>query len=353
MKLCYIWNKMMLTEETTLVDEIVEVLGALPGVQVTRRPDEHSDFGAEHVIDLTTPCGNGTYGVVTRLNVTRATLEAVIAQVKRLEGVGGFRPLLATTYLPDTLAASLTEADLNFVDTAGNMSLQGSGLYAVVRGRKSLNTQGHDAFTATGLKIVYALLAYPPLQQSTYRSIQTATGVSLASVSRTIGSLLEQGHLLRGKDGVLYIAQFRDLLSRWELGYLEVLRPKLAPTAWRYSSVDRSTALDMLKSYPGVLIGGEEAAARLTNYLKPQTLTLHADLRVQKELRAAFKLLPARETPDLYLTNLPVPYDLTQARTDRLAAPLLVRAELLAYGGDRLHEVANRLLDEVLALDDR
>ena len=340
---------MIYERESVLFDEVADVLGALPGVQVakTSMPLGNGNAGAEAVIDLTTPSGRSTYAVVARLNVTRSTLEAVIAQLQRLEGLGGIQPLLATAYLPDALADALAESGLNFVDTAGNMSLRGSGLYAVVRGKKPRDPSTHDAFAVTGLRIVYALMAYPQLRRATYRDIQNATGVGLGSVSRTVSGLLEQGYLLKGRDGALHVAQFRDLLSRWELGYLETLRPKLAPTAWRYSSGDRQRALETLRQGPGVLVGGEEAAARLTRYLKPQTLTLHADQTAQKELRTALKLLPAKGVTDVYLLGLPVPDDLARARADHLASPLLVRAELLAYGGDRLREVANKLLDTI------
>lgn len=336
--------------ELTLLDEIIDRLEALPDVQVIRRQRglaTRSGQRSDVLIDLATPTGNHTYVVETKLKVTTSTLEAVIAQVQRAPRPGDARLLLATRYLPDSLIEPLVDTGIDFVDTAGNMVLRAPGLYVMIRGRKPVGASVPDAFTATGLKVVYALLAYPELREGTYRELKDATGVGLGSVSRTVNDLLEQGYLLKGKQGTLYPAQFGDLLTRWELGYLETLRPKLAPSAWRYTSRDRREALKTLCHRSDVLIGGEEAAARLTRYLKPQTLTLHAERMAQKKLCAALRLLPTKEAADVYLLNLPLPYDLARAGDDRLASPILVRAELLAYGGDRLREVASRLLDAV------
>jgi hypothetical protein len=101
----------------------------------------------------------------------------------------------------------------------------------------------------------------------------------------------------------------------------------------------------------GYLVGGELAAARLTNLLRPETVTLYVPESRHKRAPIDLKLLPAEGTAQVYiLTHFAHQdqYDDTLNGQGALLDPLMIRAELLALGGDRLQEVANELLQRVL-----
>ena len=350
---------MNIAPETTVLDAAIAALGVLPGLRVVEsshlgRADAGKVGGArpDGVLELETASGRQRYVVESKGRLSPSTLSAALESLQRLAKLTDGRPLLVTHHASERLIDLLLEEDVEFVDAAGNMYLNSPACYALVRGRSLDKAMPADAFTPTGLRVVYALLAFPRLREGTYRDICDAVEVGLGSVSRTVNGLLEQGYLVRGGAGTLHLVRYEDLLSRWELGYIETLRPRLRPSAWRLTSLDRGGVLERLGSREDVLLGGEAAATALTGYLKPQTLTLHVPEPLQRELRMELRLLPAQEEADLYLLSPFTPGDayapphLETALP--LAHPLLVRAELLALGGDRLRETATKLLQDVI-----
>ena len=350
---------MSVIPETTIVDAAIAALGILPGLRVVQSSRlGHADAGKvggarpDGVLELETASGRQRYVVEAKGRLSPSTLSAALESLQRLARLTDGRPLLVTRHASERLIDLLLEEDVEFVDAVGNMYLNSPACYALVRGRSPDRASPADAFTPAGLEVVYALLAFPRLREGTYRDICDAAGVSLGTVSRTVNGLLEQGYLVRGRAGALHLVRYEGLLSRWELGYIETLRPRLRPSAWRLTGLDRDGVLERLGGREDVLLGGEAAAAALTGYLKPQTLTLHAPEPLQRELRMELRLLPAQEQADLYLLGRFTPGDAYApphlGAPLPLAHPLLVRAELLALGGDRLRETATELLRNVI-----
>jgi hypothetical protein len=88
------------------------------------------------------------------------------------------------------------------------------------------------------------------------------------------------------------------------------------------------------------LIGGEWAAAKLTKFLRPESVSVYLPQNTRQQLQREAKLIPTVERPQVYLL------DEFQPSKTRFAHPLLVRAELLALGDERLREVADKLLKD-------
>jgi hypothetical protein len=98
---------------------------------------------------------------------------------------------------------------------------------------------------------------------------------------------------------------------------------------------------------------GEHAADALTGFLKPATLTLHVPAGTQKRTATRLRLAPSQGRIEVILIDrfqMRVDADIHEPapRIEPHTHPILVRAELLASGSDRLREVADRLLGPIL-----
>ncbi len=333
----------------------LSVLEALPGLEVASESPERTRAS----ITISSCAGNCTYAVHAKRGVTTTTLPAVLAELERDRQHVNRPPLLLSPYLTPAVTERLLAERVEFADGAGNVFLDSPAAYILVLGHKPSRTPRPDGFTATDLKLIYALLSSPALRRATQRDLGAATGVSLGKVSATLRQLETAGHLYRAKSGALLLYEPAQLLGRWEFGYLEQLRPKLAPSSWRLGKqATLESTLTQAVNLPGVLVGGEVAADAFTHYLKPAALTLHVPPGRTKPVAVGLRLPPADRDADVTLLERFTPpagledpraLDRFQGESARnLAHPILVRAELLAQGDGRLREVADRLLDDVI-----
>jgi hypothetical protein len=273
--------------------------------------------------------GETRYDLEVKSQLSLASLSATLSHLKKHP-----QPLLVATHLSPNVTEELIRRGVEFIDTSGNCYLDSDVGYILVRGQKRTVIKETTPFSQAGLKIVFALLTQPELH--TYRDIATASDVSLGKVSTAINVLLEQGYLFKTATGKIQVADRDQLVKRWELGYAEVLRPKLNPCGFRLSQ-----SLDsFVKTLETGIIGGEWAAAKLTKFLRPESVTVYLSSVARQPLQREAKLIPTAEHPQVYLL------DEFQPSKTRLAHPLLVRAELLALGDERLREVADKLLKD-------
>ena len=113
------------------------------------------------------------------------------------------------------------------------------------------------------------------------------TEVALGTVNGAIAELIQKGFILdRGKKGKQLLKK-KTLLDRWITAYPDYLKPKLLLGRFRgegdwWKGVHLEPAVAQW--------GGEVAAAKLTRYLKPGTVTLYADENHLTELVVANRL---------------------------------------------------------------
>jgi hypothetical protein len=279
-------------------------------------------------LTLKSQCGESRYGLEVQPRLTLKSLSATLSHLK-----WHTQPLLITTHVSSEVMNELVKRKVEFVDSSGNCYLNSKVGYILVRGQKHPVVKETTPFSTAGLKIVFTLLTQPALQ--TYREIATASDVSLGKVSTAINTLLAQGYLFKTATGKVQITDREQLVKRWELGYAEVLRPKLNPCGFKVQSLDT-----FAKRLESGLIGGEWAAAKLTKFLRPESVTLYLPQKVRQTLQREANLIPTVERPQVYLL------DEFQPSKAKLAHPLLVRAELLALGDERLREIADKLLKD-------
>ena len=130
-------------------------------------------------------------------NVFRANIGTIINQHKKLENQGG--ALLVGDYINDRLGDLLREAEINYIDTAGNAYLKKKPLFILIKGNpkpKIVVEPVDQAFTPNGLKVVYALLTqYELAKNGTQRDIADQANVALGAVGIIIKDLAKKNFL--------------------------------------------------------------------------------------------------------------------------------------------------------------
>lgn len=289
----------------------------------------------------------------------QANLGALIHQVQQLPEGG----LLAADYINPKMADKLRQQGVQFIDTAGNAFIDQPAMYVYVTGNRQeehglmpTKDGAKRAFEPKGLMVVYAFLLYPELVNAPYREIAEKAGVAVGTVGWVLNGLKTAGFIrdAGGKKG-RRLTQYRKLLDRWVEAWPEKLKPKqfvgefVTDDPFWWEDID-------ITAYDGYW-GGEIAAAKYTNYLKPEVVTAYLPEHARTRFLQGARLRKATEwtghgagTVQIYRPFWPEGLDVADInREEGLVHPLLVYADLLATGETRNLEVAKRIYDEHIA----
>ncbi len=301
---------------------------------------------------LSGPWGERYYylKVVPKLNPT--VLDLVIHQIKTTPAPADSTPLLISHYISPRLAAKLKQAGIEYADGAGNLYLNRMPLYIEIGGQKHTpKAPGADKlFRTAGLKLVYLFLRNRQAVNATYRALADDAGIALGAIGSLFGELETRANL-QISEGRRELTAVEELLQRWQLGYLETLRPKLflqrckaAPTATLEQLPER---LKQLGNGKQLLIGGELGASLLSAKFTPESAVLYVRPEQQLKLMLQLNLQP---DPDGNITLLQ-PFGRQCSWTGwqpeglTLADPLLTFAEL---SGTSTDQVADKLYRQYL-----
>lgn len=253
--------------------------------------------------------------------------------------------LVIARHVNREMAEELRKDGLEFIDTAGNAYIDQPPIYIFIKGNKPPMIGGAPtptrAFRAAGLRVIYGFLCINGLENKTFREIASFAGVALGTVDWVMKELKVLGFLLdRGKAGLKLIRK-EALLQRWVIAYPEQLRPKQFLGRYRgQQGWWQQKKLDP----PKAQWGGEVAATRLTQYLKPELITIYTtahDLnkfllknRLKKDLKGDVEILERF-------------WHLPQIQPDEdFVHPVLVYADLLATENQRNLETARIIYEQ-------
>ncbi|NOQ52608.1 MAG: hypothetical protein GQ578_10370 [Desulfuromonadaceae bacterium] len=288
--------------------------------------------------------------VVPKLSPTVADL--VIHQIKTSPAPKDASPLLVSHYISPKLAATLKQQGIEYADCAGNLYLSKMPLYVEIAGQKHApKAPGADRlFRTAGLKLLYLFLRNRQTINATYRMLADDAGIALGAIGSLLTELEKRGNLSVA-DGERQLTAIEELLQRWQLGYLETLRPKLtlqrcqlAP-GYRISQLPEQ--LRQLSNGKQILIGGELGASLLVSGFQPQSAVLYLSPEHQLKLMLQLHLTP---DPTGNITMLQ-PFGRQcswigwQPEGLTLADPLLTFAEL---SGSQTDRVAEKLYNQYL-----
>ncbi len=238
------------------------------------------------------------------------------------------------------------------MDMAGNAFLNAPPLYVFIKGNKLGDAQRQEplgrAFRPAGLRVIFALLCEPGLEDLPFREIARAAQVALGTVGIIMNDLKKLGYLVdmgmgpRGRR----LTRKENLLERWLTAYPEQLRQK--QMAGRYRLADDNKRLEETNIRPfEAYWGGEVAAARITGYLKPEIATIYVTgppgqlilkNRMKKDPHGNMEII--KTFWDHHRLNLNDNRD--------MVPPLLVYADLLATGDPRNLETAKLIYEQTI-----
>jgi len=332
-------------DETAILQEGIEALrriGFLEDVHLVPA----SQPGIVGKLRLKSAWGTALFHVELQPKLTESALPAL---THRRHHESDRRLLLVTSYVPPVLAERLQEGRIEFLDAVGNAYLD-RPVCLFVSGRKPPPKSIHPnrALRPSGLRLLYVLLRDPAFLGKTQRELAGAAGIALGSVPIILQDLREHGYLRRTGAGGEVLANPRELLFRWELGYADLLRPKLFTRTCRLAGPGAPVddLLPRLGQRRTALLGGELGAAMLTKHLRAETATLHIT-EDAKTIMSSLKLIPE---PHGNITLLRA-FGTENASNDgskefHLADPLLIHAEVVQMSGDRIQEIGKILLDQ-------
>ena len=259
----------------------------------------------------------------------------------------GGRGILVTEYVSPLLATTLKTLGIQFIDTCGNAYLNDFPLYIFVKGNKQVPpgqrfAAAPKAFKAAGLKVLFMLLCKPGFEEKPFREIATAAGVALGTVNTVFNYLKNNEYLIdKGRQGRKLLHK-EKLLTRWITAYPEELRPKLK--IGRYTAKDVHWWKDVV--LPDFCYwGGEIAAAKITEYLKPEIVTMYT----HEHLARLFTQNKIRKNPNGKIEILEAFWGLNQFQNPmKTVPPLLIYADLVATTDARNHETAQIIFNDKL-----
>jgi hypothetical protein len=234
------------------------------------------DRRVDAVIDIHVDGQHHRYNVEAKTRIDRLT---AVGHIKAQLDYHGGRGLLFTPYITPAIAKQCRKLDLAFLDTAGNAYIRLPGLHLYIMGEKpeggviqAAGAQGGG--TPTTLRVVFALLCQPKLLNDPYREIVDVAGVALGAVGWVFYDLKKRGHSTGTvKRRARRFLEATRLFEEWVTNYPIKLRTKLNPRRFTAENPDwwKTANLNDLGAY----WGGEVAANRLTQYLKPANCTLY------------------------------------------------------------------------------
>ena len=339
-------NRTALAAERALVERALDTLRNL-GVEARVDRERPKDRRVDYTATLRRGAKRAPFQIEVKRALRPGTLGPVLLRLQ------GLKPpaLLLTDYVTPQMAKLLRDAGIAFADTAGNAYLEFAGNILYVTGnapeQRPRDEKVVRAFQATGLRVVFALLCAPELVTRPTRELAAMLDVANGTVGRVIDDLAHLGFVTTAGKRDRRLHNLKELLERWVMMYPVHLRPTLLRRRLTTDQPDwwKKEKFDPLH----VVLGGEPAADRLTQYLKPGTVTLYArgEPRPLNEIVARHRLRtdPAGEVEVLEAFW---PAEIAGEKPGLAPTPLIY-ADLLATGDTRRIETAKLIYDDYLA----
>ncbi|MHA4808450.1 type IV toxin-antitoxin system AbiEi family antitoxin [Flavitalea flava] len=331
------------TEQNFIVDTTLEQLEKGTGISGKWKHGNQNKL--DGILFLNINGGKFSFPAQVRKELT----ESLLAKTISLSGSNKGNFILIARYIPPALKQKLQSLNIAYLDTAGNIFLKKKEVHIWIEGRKQTTPpieKGNRAFTKTGLKVVFNFLLKEERINDTYREIAKTNEVGLGNINNIIAGLQYDHFLIKINKGNFGFNNKKELLNKWISAYKERLKPSLFLGSFHFLNPSdflnwQSVKLNDTKTW----WGGEAAGDLLTNYLKPEEITLYT-LETRSELIKNYKLIPDEkgnlkaftkfyhsDKEDIHIKTVPA---------------LLAYIDLVLKADRRCFEAAQKIYDEHL-----
>jgi hypothetical protein len=200
--------------------------------------------------------------------------------------------------------------------------------------------------------VIFALLCWPELLNANYRDIARAARVALGTIGAVFQDLEARGFIAGNpKKAERRFLDRRRLIEEWVTTYPLRLRPKLHARRFRADNPQWWQNADLTNL--AAQWGGDVAADKLTQNLKPATATLY--LQPDDAQRQVTHLVMTHLWRKDAKGNIEVRDAFWRPPKGKAleptVPPLLVYADLLTTNDPRAHAVAREIYDQYLQHD--
>jgi len=151
---------------------------------------------------------------------------------------------------------------------------------------------GNRAFTKTGLKVVFNFLLDDNFVNLSYREMASLSEVGLGNINYIMNGLKEMGFVLNLNQHEYKLTKKKELLEKWMIAYEERLKPNLKIGTFRFIDEANFNNWKEISLPAGIAVwGAEPASDLLSNYLRPQELTLYTT-ETRNEIIRNYRLIP-------------------------------------------------------------
>jgi hypothetical protein len=332
----------------------------VPGLEIRLAHQELAKF--DGVATQKTPRGTIHYLIEEKRHFRHQDVGVIVGQLMARRaalpaGHAKDRLLLLAPHVRPQQDYVLEQADIDYVDLAGNARLKGPGLFVHVQGNRPPKEliRGPRRPQKGWVKVVMALLVRPELTTAPYRVLADQADVALGTVAGCFTDLVARGLVQERKDG-REVTNKQGLVALWVQAYVDVLRPTLKERRFQIRTetkqeIWKRLAAELKAPAAQWALTGADAAERRTHFFRAEETEIYVPLR-ELENRALQKALiaqPATRGGNLLVIEPPgpiaIPHD---ADTIPMAPDLLVYAELKYRGTEQALEAAEMILPMVL-----
>jgi len=269
-----------------------------------------------------------------------------LAQI--MNQTNGERPviLIANRIFP-SIKEELRINNIAYLETNGNLFLKQPGVYLWIDTKKTNQNEIkviNRAFTKTGLKVLYQFLLNDNLINKPYREIAELVNVGLGNINYVMNGLKELDFLLKLNNNENKLVHKKDLFEKWLDNYNQKLKPDLKMGTFRFANEnDFLNWKNVELNYAKTCWGGEAAGDLLTNYLRPEILTIYT-CETRNELIRNYKLIPdINGNVEIY--NM---FWEQRIETGKTVPPLLAYTDLINMNDKRCRETAEQIYEQYI-----
>lgn len=257
--------------------------------------------------------------------------------------------LIIAKKISQSVKQLLKTKKISFIESIGNIYIETGTLYILIEGNKHSepgNQFTNRAFAGTGLRLVFNLLLDPTLINLSYREIGKNLDISYANVAYIFKDLEKEGFIPYNKRGFRSLKNKGDLLNRWMYAYSKKLKPGLLLGRYKFLNAEKFNDWVSIKFESSDTVwGGEPAGDLLTEYLKPEILTIYTEEPILSFIKK-MKIVPSRNGNVFIYQKFWKKFEET---ITQIAPVLLVYADLMTSNDERCLETAGIIYEKYIS----